>query len=59
MTEFNKVKETTSTEIKYEVIIEDLKYDFNVRKINDEIDLISCSILKEEEYVGGMHVQHG
>lgn len=59
MTEFNKTNEVTSIESNYEAVVDDVNYNFNVRKVNGTLENITCNITKSGVYIGGMYQQNG
>lgn len=59
MTEFNKTSEVISQEAAYVAVVGNITYDFKTRIVNDVQETVSCTIKKNNLYIGSMYVQSG
>lgn len=59
MTEFNKTSEVISQEATYAAVVGNIAYDFKTRIVNDVQETVSCTIKKDNLYIGSMYVQNG
>lgn len=58
-TEFAKTNEISIVETSYEAEKNSVKYNFIVRKQNESIEHVACSVSRDGVYIGAMHVQNG